>query len=233
MQEKNSMIRLTIIDLLLFVGWCAVVLGFADYDSAGFYFWGGLSFGVFSFIVAGVSLLLIKKRNNRNTTEISLIPVYYTAAYQFAALIVNTYFIMREAGKMNQLLVVLNTIILVAFIAVRLNTDDYVSHVDKQTRHLAEKIKPITLISSRMATILSVTSDPDIKTQLLKLKEMVDYSSNVSQEFSEETQNYFLLQLNQIQSLIVEHKDKEEIDKNIQEATVTWKMRNSVDSYMK
>ena len=39
-------------------------------------------------------------------------------------------------------------------------------------------------------------------------QEIVDYSSNVSQSFQENLQNQFLLQLNQIQSLIVEHKAK-------------------------
>jgi hypothetical protein len=120
-------------------------------------------------------------------------------------------------------LVVLNFILLIAFIPIRLYTDDYVTHVDKQTRHSAEKIKPITTISSHLATMLSVTTDPDIKNQLLKLKEIVDYSSNISQGFLDDSQNYFLLQLNQIHSLIIEHKDKDEINKKIQEATVTWK----------
>jgi hypothetical protein len=88
-------------------------------------------------------------------------------------------------------------------------------------------------VSTHLATLLSLTTDSDIKRQLHSLKEMVDYSSNVSQSFQENLQNQFLLQLNQIQSLIVEHKTKDEIINKIQEATVTWKTRNSLASTIK
>jgi hypothetical protein len=88
-------------------------------------------------------------------------------------------------------------------------------------------------ISSQLAVMISVTTDAGIKNQLLKLKETVDYSTNVSQGFLVDSQNYFLLQLNQIQGMIDENKDYEEINKKIQEATVTWKIRNSVASTIK
>lgn len=233
MKGNDGIKKISMIELLLFISWCVVVLVFADYDRAGFYFWGGFGFGFLSFIVAGVSLLRIKTNNNRNTTEISYIPVYYTALYLIVAVIINTYFIFRVEGKRNVILVVTNLVLLVAFIAVRLYSEDLVSRVDEQTIHSAEKIRPITSISSQLATILCVTTDPDIKQQVLKLKETVDYSSNVSQGFSENSQNLFLLQLNQIESLIVEHKDKDVISKKIQEATVIWKTRNSVASTIK
>lgn len=233
MNENNGIKRISLIELLLFIGWCVVVLVFADYDRAGFYFWGGLGFGFLSFIVAGVSLLCIKTNNNRNTTEISYIPVYYTVLYLIVAVIINTYFIFRAEGKYNVILVVSNLVLLVAFISIRLYSEDFVTRVDEQTRHSAEKIRPITSISSQLATILSVTTDSDIKQQLLKLKETIDYSSNVSQGFSENSQNLFLLQLNQIESLIVEHKDNDVISKKIQEATTVWKTRNSVVSTIK
>lgn len=233
MQGNDSIKKISIIELLMFIGWCVVVLVFADYDRAGFYFWGGFGFGFLSFIVAGVSLLLIKMKNNRNTAEINYIPVYYTAVYLLVAIIINTYFVFRVTGKFNVILVVLNSVLLVAFIAIRLYTDSFVARVDEQTRQSAEKLRPIASISSQLATILSITTDTDIKKQLLKLKEMVEYSSNVAQEFLDNSQNLFLFQLNQIQSLIVEHKDKDEINKKIQEATATWKTRNGVASAIK
>lgn len=233
MKGNDGIKKIFIIQLLLFISWCVVVLVFADYDRAAFYFWGGFGFGFLSFIVAGVSLLRIKTNNNRNTTEISHIPVYYTALYLMVTVIINTYFVFRVEGKFNIILVVTNFVLLVAFIAIRLYSDDLLSRVNEQTKHSAEKLIPITSISSQLATILCVTTDPDIKKQVLELKETVDYSSNISQEFSEKSQNLFLLQLNRIESLIVEHKDKDIISKNIQEAMVVWKTRNSVASTIK
>lgn len=233
MQGKDSIKKSSIIELLLFIGWCLVVLVFADYDRAGFYFWGGFCFGVISFVVAGVSLLLIKITNNKNTTEINYIPVYYTSVYLLVSLIINTLFVFLVTGKYNIILVVLNLVVLVAFISIRLYTSDYITRVDRQTRYSADKISPISSISTQLATLLSITTDSDIKKQLHKLREMVDYSSNVSQAFLENSQNLFLLQLNQIQSLIIEHKSNDEITNKIQEATVTWKTRNSMSSTIK
>jgi hypothetical protein len=233
MKESDVIKKLSIIELLLFISWCVVVLVFADYDRAGFYFWGGFGFGVLSFIVAGVSLLYVKIKNNRNTTEINYIPVYYTALYLIVTVIIDTCFAFRVAGTNNVILVIINLALLVAFIALRIFSDDLVSRVDKQTIYSEEKIRPITSISSQLAAIVCVSTDPEIKQQVLKLKEMVDYSSNVSQEFSENLQNLFQLKLNQIESLIVEHKDKDMISKEIEEATIVWKTRNSVVSTIK
>ena len=111
-------------------------------------------------------------------------------------------------GKYNIILVSLNLVVLSIFISIRLYTGDYIARVDMQTRHSVEKIRPMSSVSTHLATLLSLTTDSDIKRQLHSLKEMVDYSSNVSQSFQENLQNQFLLQLNQIQSLIVEHKPK-------------------------
>lgn len=233
MKGNDGIKKISIIEFLIFISWCVVVLAFADYDRAGFYFWGGFGFGFLSFVVVGVSLFRITTNNNRNTTEISCIPVYYTALYLVLTIIINTYFAFRVKGNFNVILVVLNLVLLVAFITLRIYSDDLIARVDKQTIHTAEKIKPITSISFQLASMLSVATDSDIKQQLLKLKETVDYSSNVSQGFSENSQNIFLLQLNQIESLIVEHADKDVISKKIQEATVAWNTRNSVVSTIK
>ncbi len=233
MQRNNNIKKLSIIELLLFISWCVVVLVFADYDRAGFYYWGGFCFGLISFVVAGASLLLIKATNNSSTAEINYIPVYYTSIYLFVSIVINTYFIFRATGKYNIILVVLNLLVLITFIALRLYSGDYIKRVDKQTRHSAEKIRPMSSTSAQLAALLSLTTDSDIKKPLHKLKEMVDYSSNVSQSFLENSQNQFLLQLNQIQSLIVEHKSNDEIISKIHEATVTWKTRNSMASTIK
>ncbi len=233
MKGNDGIKKIFIIELLLFISWCVVVLVFADYDRAGFYFWGGIGFGFLSYIVSAASLFFIKINNNRSTTEINYIPVYYTALYLIGTVIINTYFVFRTEGKFNVILVVTNLALLIAFVALRLYTDDLVSRVNQQTLHSAEKIRPITLISAQMATLLSIATDPDIKQQVLKLKETVDFSSNVSQGFTEESQNLFLLQLKQIEGSIAKHENKDVIGKRIQDATVVWNTRNSVASTIK
>lgn len=233
MRGNDGIKKIFIIEILLFICWCLIVLMFTNYDKVGFYFWGGFGFGVLSFLVAGVSLLLIKTKHNRSTTEINYVPIYLTLVYLSVSIVINTYFTFRKAGNFNILLVIFNSVILVLFIGIRLYTDGYVARVDEQTRHSAQKIGQITSISSKLSILLCATTDPDIKKELLKVKEIVDYSSNVSQEFTENSQNLFLLLLNQIESMIYEDREKNEIIKSIEEAAVTWSKRNSVVSIIK
>lgn len=233
MRVKVDIKRTAVIYLLALVAWCIVIFAFADYDRIGFYFWGGFAFGAVSFITAVISLLFIKTYENENLTEINYIPFYYTSAYLLVSLVINSCFVYRMAGKYNLLLVIANLLILFAFIAIRVNTDDYAKDLDKQTKKIEKKIESVSAISTRMSVLLSIVTDPEIKKALLKLKEKVDFSSNLSQDFLAESQNLFILQLEQIQEMISGNKSKDEILKKIQEATVTWNSRNSVASSIK
>ena len=102
--------------------------------------------------------------------------------------------------------------------------------VEKQTEHVSDKINPIMSISVLLSTMISTTSNPDIKKQLLKLKENVDYSTNISQTYTENAQNDFLVQLNNIQNEIMNNSDMDKIKKMIEEAQSIWKKRNSLIS---
>lgn len=228
MQQNKNINRIAMITLSILVGWCLVIAIFTNYDRIGFYFWGGLSFGFLSFIVAEVSFVLTKTKNSRDTTEINYIPIYYTCAYLVISVILNTYFVFRLSGKFNLLVVASNLVILIIFVSIRLFTNDYVERVGDQTKYSVDKVSPITNISTQLAVLLSITVDTEIKKQLLTLKQLVDYSSNVSQNIAQNSENLFLLQLEQIHNMLIENRDKAEINNKIKEATITWKTRNNV-----
>ncbi len=233
MKKNNSIKKISIIELLIFACWCVVVLVFADYNHAGFYLWAGFGFGVCHFVVAALSLFFVNTKNNRSTTELSFIPVYYTAAYLLISVCIDTYFIFRVSGDFNVLLVGINLVVLAFFIGIRIYTDSYVDRVDKQTRHIAEQTGAVASVQSLLSVIIGSVNDPDLKKQLIKLKETVDYSSNMSQQFTMNAQNQMMSVLNQIQVMVSQKENKHEIIEKINEASSIWKSRNSLASTIK
>lgn len=233
MLENKTIKKILCIELLVLLCWSVIVLVFTEYDKAGFYFWGGFCFGIISFVIAGISLLLISPHDNPSLAEINYISLFCTIAYLTSSIVVNTYFVVRCSGKFNIILAVFNAAILILFVGIRLYTDKPKERVNQQTLHSIRKVRQSTLISSKLATLLCITSDLDIKERLIKAKELVEYSPNVSQDFSEELENLFLLHLNQIESMICENKDREEIVRKIESAIMVWNQRNSVISTMK
>lgn len=230
MLKNDDIKKIFIIEILAFFSWFVICVAFSDIQDGGFYLWGGLIFGVISFVLAGVSLYLVEINSNRNTTEINYIPIYYTILFQIVTIIINTYFIFRGNGNLNVIVVVLNSVAIILFISLRLFTEQYVQRVDEQTIYSSKKIASFTAISVKLSTLISIEKDNEIKKKLLEVKELVDYSSNVSQPFSDQQQNLFLLQLNQIEAMILENREKKDVLNKIEEAVIIWNTRNSTVS---
>lgn len=227
MKDKNIK-KLLIIEGLVLVCWLVVVLLFTASVEAGFYLWCGLGFGIFSFVAAGASLFLVKGGAHNNTTEISLIPVYITAVYLVAAIAANSNFVIRVNGNYKFVPFAVNFALFILFISVRMFTDNYVNRVDRQTAKISSKVAQSANVSSMVAVVISGVSDKDIKQKLLKLKETIDYGSNVSNAQATPFINKLYDQLNTIQDLINTNADKAKIEQAIDEAENLWKTRNSL-----
>ena len=53
--EGKGIKLLLITESLIWFAWCAIILVFANYDKAGFYFWAGLICGTIAFGISVVS----------------------------------------------------------------------------------------------------------------------------------------------------------------------------------
>lgn len=216
-----------IIEALICVVWCAIVLIFAKYDQAGFYFWGGFGFGLFAFILVAVVLVFFNAKGTRDTTEASALPLYFSGIYLLATIVTNSYFTAKIAGDNNRVLVILNLVFMVAYISAILYANSYIAGLADATKEVASKIRPITDISKKLGSVVSSAKDDEVKKALLKLKEKVDFSSNLTSDATKDVENIFYLQLGQIQNMIVENRDKSEILSLINEADTNWNARNS------
>lgn len=231
---KNQIIKKIFLGKgLVFACWLAMFLVFADFDNGGFYLWGGFGFCTFAFIVAATSLYFVDIKTNRSLTEINTIPVYYTGIYLTVTVIVNSIFIIRTAGEYNSILMLFNFIAFVVFMGVRMSTDSYVNDVNNQIEYTNEKMGKVSAISSNLGILISSTANEDIRKQLLKLKENVDYGNSLTSHFTESTEREFLAKLDEIKSMIDLNSEEESINKCIEEISLMWQKRTSLSSTIK
>ena len=227
MESKGIKLAL-IIETLIWIAWCAIVLVFADYDKVGFYFWAGLICETVAFAISVVSKMLIKPKNNRTTTEVSFISIFSTEAFFAIELLVNTIFVLIADAEYNVIVVVVNVIILIVFVALRLFSGEYLKNTADISAQSVAQMQPIANISRQVGYLLAIANTPETKKRVRLLKENIDYSNNVSAYFTREYEERFLLVLSQVQTSIESNMDEVEIIRRIDEADRTWKGRNSI-----
>ncbi len=221
---KNELIIVGV----LFAGWLICGLVLADYDSAGFYYWAGFAFGLISVCVVAASCLL--QKDISATTEVDAIPAIISLGYIAISFILNIIFMIQEDGENNKVLVVLNVVLLLAFILLFYYSCGYKNRVADQLDLTVEKTANTTQIASLVAALMTQVNDPDIKKRLHSFKEKIDYSNNISQNFSLEAEEKLIGELNEIKRSLGDDASKDKVISMIDEAEKTWSMRNSMVS---
>lgn len=228
MRNSNLITKILIVETVVAFAWAGMTLIFTDFDTAGFYFWGGFVGAIVAFLLCIGSLFLIQQRDESSMTEINAIPVWISLVYLSLALVVNSIFIfIRDDGPAKPL-VISNVVLFVLFFATRMYTENYAQRVEEQAELMTEKTQSVADISARIGIILGMTTDNDVKKKLLSLKEMVNYSTNINHSGTEQIEAQFIAQLRGIEGLIHNRSDKQIILQKIDEASAVWKNRNSI-----
>lgn len=193
---------------------------------AGPNFWIGFLFGLVGFAAAGISIYFLEK-SNRSTTEIGCIPVYYTAVFVVLMILLNLFFSFTQLFTLMPVFVVANLLIILIYGLLFYGAVRHLMRVNELTEYAPEKMKNTAVISQQLAVLLSIAKDAGIRQELLKLKENVAYSNNVSQRFSESDEEAFLDKLYKIQEDLSNGTDTETVLTKIKDAANTWSIRNS------
>ena len=212
--------------------WTLSILIFVDFEDAGFYFWGGLCFGLIAIILGAVVNVFISSRAGRNTTEIEMLPIYVTAVYVVISVIFNAIFVYLKDGEYNIAIPVVNVVAMVAYMVVIYSLGQYADRVVAVSSAVGSKTSKYGMITTKMAQLLGMCKDPDVKKRVLDLKQKVDYSNNLSQEVSVYEEEDFYNVITNIESMLVDGSSKEDIMSLIDEADNIWKTRNSKLSTM-
>lgn len=193
---------------------------------AGPNYWIGFLFGLIGFVIAGVTIFFFGE-GNHSTTEIGYIPIYYTAVFVVLMMILNLSFAFVWSRFLRPVFIVANLIIILIYVVLAYNASRNLQRVKELTEYAPGKMKNTADISRQLSVLLSIAQDAGVRQELLKLKEIVSYSNNVTQQFSENDEKLFLEKLVNIQEDLSNNADTETIMDKIKDAATTWNIRNS------
>lgn len=212
---------------MVFVVWVLILIWAIDVLFQGFYGWAGFCGGILAFGLSALSLALWKTDGDRDTTEISAIPQIFTSVYFTAALVANTVFCFLAYREFPRVIpIAVNAVLTIAFVAVRMFVLPYRNRVLRTAARTAEKTCGTIRLSAKLGELMAITQDAAVNQQLRDLKERLDYSTNVSQAFTEDLETLFFDQLCDISNAMDQHDPVEDVLRKIEEAQRTWKMRN-------
>ncbi len=228
MKDFLKKFQLVIPVAILGVIWTVLVLVLADYEKAEGYFWCGFAFGLLAFIIVGAFMYLIPKKNNNTVRESGYLAYIYTIAYGVIAVILNTVFVIISSVETVVLPLVLNFILLAVYAGIMWFTLNHMSRVSTLGKTITDKVVSVQMIAVQIGSCVDLAEDEDIRAELKKLKEFVDYSDQVGISATKETEERFRNKIFEIQTMIEEKEEKEAILKEIKSASHLWKTRNSM-----
>ena len=93
-----------------------------------------------------------------------------------------------------------------------------------------KKIAPTKDIARKLGELLAITEDAEIRNKLLKLKEAVDYGTNISTNATAEKEQQMNELLDELLQLTISKADKMIVLNKVDAAEMTWKLRSSTAS---
>ena len=222
--KKISSVLFTCI--IAIAAWLVGGLLCADYGNPTFYYMGGMAFGAITIIAVSVADVLLKSQN-RAGVEVNALPVVISFSYMFLSLVFNIVFMVKKQGVHGRELIAINVLLLLGFILSIYFASGYRDRVSAQVELTAAKTVNTTEIVSLAARLLSQADDEDIKKRLYKFKEKLDYSSNISQEFTVDSEEKLMELLRNIGRELSDGASKEQILSDIDSAEKIWSMRTA------
>lgn len=207
--------------------WCRAVFAIADHFAPAPRLAGGLVFGLAAVVLAIVYLMVFRSSPGRQAAESGAVSIYLPIAYALASLVSNTLLILRGLGGFNRFLVLWNVAISAIYIIVILYAEKDTRRLAEQLARTEQKLAGPAEISAKLGEILGAAEDGEIRKQILKLKESVDYTTNISTAGTVESERQLLVQLDELMDLIRNQGEPSAIRDKIREAEMTCRSRSS------
>jgi hypothetical protein len=224
--NKLLSLALTAVGLI----WCFGIYAIADLYAPALPFGGGVLFGLVAIAIAVVYLLVFRRSPDKPVVEVEARSVYFTLLYFVATLVLNTVLVLARCGGLNKILFLCNFVLIAFYVILILGAEKDAERLSEQLAYAEQATAAPASISKKLGTLLSVAEDPEIRKQLLALKEAVDYSSNVTTGGTFEVERDMEAQLDELTDLIANHGDAAVICEKIRKAETTWKLRSSAAS---
>ena len=228
MKKENYVTILSIVETMASVAWIIIVLLFAKIDEPEFFLWGGFIFAIIGFVLTFAGMFYFSGKRKQIGVEIAFAPYYFLCVYYVASLLLNTIFAIRYDGEPNKFVFVGNLILYVVYGSILLYANSYVAHMTGVNEKISAKTSKHDNYRMNLSNLVTMANTKEVKDSLKKLKELVDYSGNVSVAWAENHETLFIDKLNEIYILMSKNAPDAEIIAVVQQATDIWKNRNIV-----
>ena len=189
-------------------------------------FAGALIFGLVAAAISVVYLLYPRFTPDKQSVEVSALPVYFSIIFVLASLVANTVFIVRTRGDFNGILILCNLLFFAIYAVLVLFAEKNVHNLSRRLARMDAKTIPHTDISAQLGIILGMAENDEVRNKLLSFKEYVDYGSNVSTQSTAESEARIGSCLDELQTMMRDHADDALIVNKIAEAEMLWKTRS-------
>lgn len=222
--------------LALAIGLLGVVWSLAIWVLSGRFLFlcaGGLLCGLAAVALSILYLLVFWRSPGREATETSALSLWFTAVYAAAELVSNTVFILRGWGGRSSVLLLGFGAATAVYLVLLLLVQKNVQRLSHQSDLLEQKLAGPLYLSSKLGELLSVAGEGEVRTQLQKLKEAMDYSSNQTSRATAESERQMAQQLDELMELLTNGGEPAAIQAKLRQAETTWKTRSSAASSMR
>jgi len=229
--KKKSILAITIAALALV--WILAVVAYTMVLELPWLCFGSITCTVIAIIIAEVYLLALRKDPGEQATEPGALGIILTIVFIIVVVLLNSVFVLRKFADFNWILLTLNAAIIVCYVLLLLWVEKSTARLANQLAKTEQKTAASKEISRKLGELLAITADTELRAKLLKLKEAVDYSTNISTEATAYKENQMNAQLDELFQLIVGRAEQLIILKKIEAVEMTWKTRSSAASSLR
>lgn len=235
--SKGSKRFALLIEILVTAVWYICVLLFRSPASIylfskitlipGTWYWCGILGELLAATLTIISTGMSRMPQSRSAVEVNAVPFVFTMIYFFGMMAINTLFVIISNAMLRAIPVAITLFSAIIYLTLWFGSAKAAERADKTTIRAAEKIRNTNEISSRLDALLAMVKDPQIYNEIHSLKEEVDFSSNISTNYSAPFENEFIRQIDETEHLININAENKMILESVERAERTWRMRNS------
>ena len=210
--------------------WFFAVVAYTKMFELPWLSWGSIVCAATGIAVAELYLLVFRKDRDGQQAELGALGMILTACFLLVVFLLNSLFVLLKHGNFNWVLLSLNLIVNAGYIIALLWAEHSNAGAAKRAAMTEQKTVRTKEISRKLGELLAIAEDAEVKRKLLKLKEAVDYSTNITTGATAAGEIRMIAQLDELVQLSIGRADRLIILNKIEAAEMTWKMRSSTAS---
>ena len=188
---------------------------------------GAMLCGLAAAVVAILYLMLFRTPSARQAEEAGALSICLTFGYVAAAMALNAWLILRYLGGFNPILLLGNAVLAVGYLALVIGAERSAQRLSAQLERTEEKLSVTAELSAKLGAMLALAEDQGVRERILKLKEAVDYSSNITTGSTFEREKQMEGLLDELLALLSQGGEASLIQDKLREAEHIWRARSA------